>query len=403
MSATSVLRKPKAELFSAALGFLYRGWSVIAVQGKEAVDKWRAYQSRLPTPDELDAMFRKPGVSGLAVILGTASGHLSCRDFDIMDNYERWRKQFPKLAGLLPTVLTARGAHVYHRGPNRFVELDDGEYRGDAKHYTVLPPSIHPSGKPYRWLIPPPEGDLPLVADPIEAGLIPKTIPASKCQREQQRQQTKTEEVGVVPPPPTSSPSSLSSLSSLLLSVTPDESEIIRSLLPTGPGQRHKLLFELARWLKGVPLYADADPRALRHIVRHWHAAALPFIRTKAFVDTWADFLRAWPLVRYPAGKAPLKAICRAAAEAGAPPEMADLGYEREVDFLAAICREFQRTAPARPFFLACRTAGSLLGVHHVTAWRWLCVLEGDGLLEVVVRGGPETGKANRYLWKGSL
>jgi hypothetical protein len=57
-----------------------------------------------------------------------------------------------------------------------------------------------------------------------------------------------------------------------------------------------------------------------------------------------------------------------------------------------------QRVAGAGPFYLDCRTAGRLVGVHHTTAWIWLTtVLPADGILEVGARGSQATGKANEY------
>src|SRR5262249_55270629 len=93
-----------------------------------------------------------------------------CRDFDRLGSYESWAAAHPDLAAALPTVATARGRHVYFRGPEGFADLGDGEYRGDPRHYCVLPPSAHPDGAVYAWLVPLPDGDLPLV-DPAEAGL----------------------------------------------------------------------------------------------------------------------------------------------------------------------------------------------------------------------------------------
>jgi hypothetical protein len=73
----------------------------------------------------------------------------------------------PDLAQTLPTVATSRGRHVYFRaGPADLFFLDlrdlnppeDGEYRGDSGHYCLLPPSRHPDGPTYKWLLPPPDG-----------------------------------------------------------------------------------------------------------------------------------------------------------------------------------------------------------------------------------------------------
>jgi hypothetical protein len=54
-----------------------------------------------------------------------------------------------------PTVLTGRGAHLYFHHPGASVRnavaLEDGiDVRGDGG-YVICPPSIHPSGEPYRF------------------------------------------------------------------------------------------------------------------------------------------------------------------------------------------------------------------------------------------------------------
>jgi hypothetical protein len=54
-----------------------------------------------------------------------------------------------------------------------------------------------------------------------------------------------------------------------------------------------------------------------------------------------------------------------------------------------------QHSAGTEPFFLACRTAGRLLKVEHVTVWRWLGLLVEDRVLELVEKGVRK--KASRY------
>ena len=89
-----------------------------------------------------------------------------------------------------------------------------------------------------------------------------------------------------------------------------------------------------------------------------------------------------------------------------APPPTEAMGYEHDkLRLLVSMCRELQRHAGDGPFYLGCRTAGRLLDVNHTTAWRWLFLLESDGLLSVVERGG-QTGsryRATRYRYGRDL
>ena len=115
---------------------------------------------------------RRRGVTGIGVVTGSVSDGLCCRDFDRADVYHSWAAAFPDWARVLPTVETVRGFHVYFRAekaiPTRKVE--GGELRGE-RVYTVLPPSLHPSGVVYRWLIEPGADGFPSV-DPLECGLV---------------------------------------------------------------------------------------------------------------------------------------------------------------------------------------------------------------------------------------
>ena len=173
------------------------------------------------------------------------------------------------------------------------------------------------------------------------------------------------------------------------------DAAIVESL-PTGPGQRHRQVFELARALKAIPQVADADPGELTEYVKRWHCLALDAISTKPIEETRIDFLKAWPNVKFPKGTEPMALVFERAKATDLP----DVAYQYETPamrYLVAICRELQRAAGTTPFYLACRTAGKLLGVDHVTANRWLFLLVTDEVLVEVTKGSRVTGKASRY------
>ena len=96
--------------------------------------------------------------------------------------------------------------------------------------------------------------------------------------------------------------------------------------------------------------------------------------------------------------------ILERARHAEPPPEA--MRYEQgKVRLLVSMCRELQQDAGDSPFYLGCRTAGRLLDVDHTTAWRWLFLLQSDGLLTLVERGG-QTGsryRATRYRYVAKL
>ena len=132
-------------LIDHALAYAARGWSIISVMGKKAAGLWMPFQEKAADEATLRQLFARPGITGVAVILGSVSGGLACRDFDVVDAYHAWAANNPQDAAVFPTVKTARGFHVYgHLNEDIFVDLDDGELRADSGHYVLLPPSIHP-------------------------------------------------------------------------------------------------------------------------------------------------------------------------------------------------------------------------------------------------------------------
>ena len=54
---------------------------------------------------------------------------------------------------------------------------------------------------------------------------------------------------------------------------------------------------------------------------------------------------------------------------------------------------------PEQPFFLDVRTAGRLLGASHTQASRWLFLLESDGIIKTICKGGTAktARKATRF------
>ncbi|SMP41625.1 Bifunctional DNA primase/polymerase, N-terminal [Neorhodopirellula lusitana] len=151
-------------LLDHALRYHAMGWSIIPVKigTKEKPISWKRYQTERATESTVRRWCRKD--VNIAVVSGPVSGGLVVRDFDEAGAHERWAADHGELAASLPTVQTARGHHVYARldEPVRVVHCGDGELRG-CGGYTMLPPSVHPSGQVYRWLREP-SGVLPTVA-----------------------------------------------------------------------------------------------------------------------------------------------------------------------------------------------------------------------------------------------
>ncbi len=257
----SIISTPGASgnlLLNAALAYARRGWTVIPTAAKRARGAWKKYQTVKPDTTELRQLFSKGHISGVAVVLGSASNSLCCRDYDDLASYNRWAESQPSLARTLPTVETHRGRHLYFRGPEGFAKFNDGEYRGTPGQYTVLPPSRHPAGTNYRWHVPLPDGELPYV-DPFHVGL---------CNRENRANTEDREDTANRPSPLLSS---LSSAPSLLQAVE----NAIGATLPTMQGERRLCIFRLARHLKSTPRNIAAHRRAVApaSLADHRHEA----------------------------------------------------------------------------------------------------------------------------------
>jgi len=364
-------------LLEQAVQYYQFGWSIIPIpyRRKAAQVKWSKYQQRRADEKQLRKWFAN-GKQNIAVVLGPVSGGLACRDFDTMAEYELWAKNHPELARLLPTVKTGKGMHVYFKGAVQGIRrVHNGELRG-AGGYCLLPPSVHPSGTMYEWLNLPLNGNL-LELDPQLAGFRQNVT-------EQTEQTEKTEQ-------------------SEQIEAIVGESAIERVIAETLPrefGTRNRCVFEFARAIKSLPQFADAEPTELRELVKMWHERALPTMRTKEFEETWIDFLKAWPIIKYAKGQEPMTQIFEKAIQLD-PPSIAVEKYpgNSKLTILTSLCRELQRAAGENPFFLSARTAGRLLNVSPMQASRWFFLLQSDGILKLVSKGGTaETARqASRY------
>ncbi len=173
-------------MLDCALDYALRRWSVIPVKPgtKQPAVSWKLYQNLRPSEKLLGRWFDKNPEWQLAVVTGAVSGNLAVRDFDDMLTYERWAGEYRSLSDELPTVATQRGRHVYFRTTELgYRQLPGGEYRGEG-HFTLLPPSKHPKGGAYSWIVPLPQSELPIIDDPVKAGLLctePEARETSLC------------------------------------------------------------------------------------------------------------------------------------------------------------------------------------------------------------------------------
>ncbi len=137
------------------------GYSVIPVgRDKKPIIDWKEYQTRYPTDEELEAWF-SDGNNNIAIVTGPISG-IAVLDIDGKEGEESI-KQNKLYLPPTPCVKTGKGYHYYFKyqdGVRNFTRRYPGiDLRGEGG-YVLAPPSIHPSGTRYEWLIPP-EEELP--------------------------------------------------------------------------------------------------------------------------------------------------------------------------------------------------------------------------------------------------
>lgn len=158
-------------MLAAALRYLARGWSVLALRprDKRPIRSWEAWQHARPSEPQLRAWFTAWPDANLGIVTGSVSG-LVVLDVDAKSGGEDALAAEEALSGALPMAPEALtgggGRHLYFRHPgfevpNRVGIRPGLDLRGDGG-YVVAPPSIHPSGQPYRWRDGRTPDDLPL-------------------------------------------------------------------------------------------------------------------------------------------------------------------------------------------------------------------------------------------------
>jgi hypothetical protein len=369
------------------------GWTVIPVRGKVPVIPWKGLSGADPRGMPWER------ATGLAVLGGTVSDRLVIRDFDLEASYTRWAEAFPDLAQVLPTARTGKGFHLYFRGPEGYRNLGDGEYRGDPAQYTLIPPSLHPSGKPYQWLLEP-QAEIPWVDNPSSAGLLglvgcqggPLSEPLTQSPHITNLlladMSANSEEDGEV------GHDLLMSLGVTRGWTPPPEVEVMaRSHRPRRLYERNRRILAYVRALKRLDV--PWEPNSLRIAFRHWWAHALPVVGNKSERHSYLQFLDAW-------GRCPHQStgldMERTLGEAmGEPLHPKAQGYPARGQLLARVCARLQRHCGPDPFYLSGAEAGRLLGVTERAARRLLGRLVGDGILRRVSQGSNLTGLASTY------
>jgi hypothetical protein len=138
-----------------AHAYLSNDWSIIPLlpRDKRPAIPWAGYQRTRATEEEADAWFLT-GTANLGIVTGSIS------DLTVLDCDSPEAITLAESLGLPPTwtVQTGKGRHYYFRyqsGSRNFQKRDDlpGIDLRSEGGYVVAPPSIHPNGHAYAWLV----------------------------------------------------------------------------------------------------------------------------------------------------------------------------------------------------------------------------------------------------------
>ena len=148
-------------LFELAARYLRRGWSVIPQipRTKRPYIKWKRFRERIPTLDEWREWSKRWPNAGLMLILGSVSKVIVV-DVDGKEAYDAMLQRVGKIPDA-PKAFSGSGDpfkfHLFFRHPDgietkaKFTPWHPKlEFRGTGGAL-VLPPSLHPSGRRYRW------------------------------------------------------------------------------------------------------------------------------------------------------------------------------------------------------------------------------------------------------------
>ncbi len=140
----------KNEWLEWATNYVDFGFSIIPIgTDKQPIVSWKEFQSRKPSLEELKKWSELSNLQGMAIITGKLSG-VFVLDIDEGGKVE----DLPQT----PIVRTGSGIHYYFKYPNNIeVKNTTGlrpkvDIRGEGG-YAILPPTIHPNGKQYKWLL----------------------------------------------------------------------------------------------------------------------------------------------------------------------------------------------------------------------------------------------------------
>lgn len=185
-------RSGSADMTESALAYAARAWSVIPMQshGKRPLIAWREFQQRVAGNDEIARWFRRWPDANIGIVTGRISG-IVVVDVDARhggpDSVAAAEARYGTLVATVEAETGGGGRHLYYAHPgvptaNRVALLPGVDLRGDGG-CVVAPPSVHPSGRRYAWVVGRGPGDVALALLPAHfggAGVAPQPVGHSR-------------------------------------------------------------------------------------------------------------------------------------------------------------------------------------------------------------------------------
>jgi hypothetical protein len=153
---------PRIAKVDTAQRYLARGWSVLPLgaRDKRPLVVWEPLQDTRPSVEQVSDWFSRWPDANIGIVTGEIS-NLIVLDIDPKHggdgSLERLERSFEPLPETVEAVTGGGGRHFYFAHPGGLVRNRAGlaqgiDLRGDGG-YIVVPPSIHPSGHPYVWVV----------------------------------------------------------------------------------------------------------------------------------------------------------------------------------------------------------------------------------------------------------
>jgi len=347
----------------------------------------------------------------IGVAQGQVSNGLCSIDLDDDEWMHRFLEANPSLADSLRTR-GARGGNIWLRCvgsyPGTFkIKTDDGAEVGEwrANGAQTIISGRHPSGCEYTLTV----GEPPLRIA-FESIVWPEGLRAPKAKT------AETSELPIVHRNTATQSHSHAETQETHAGASRLGSADFFDISRFVPNTRHtsdRLLFAMSgallTWEKQQDRKATAGEK--QAIFRQWWKLAKlhvdPAMDEAAYLSKW---LNACKRRKCASDETRLQSAWKAAQTEPLPPEASaiyDPPMSEKMQMLVALCYQLQRIQADRPFFLACRDAGSLLEVPFTTVHCWLQILaESDGpycILKKVSTGSQPARRANEYSYLHTL